>query len=78
MNFPGVNQTREGRLALDALRRGPPFIGGKDAHDIFSGETVVATHVRSIFLHKRHRSRHSFSFIRLRRSQVLIVFSGTL
>ena len=41
------------------------------------GHDVVASVFRSVLVHRAHRSRHSLSFIRLRRSQVRIVFSGT-
>ena len=76
MHFPAVDKARESLLGLDAQRRLAPLVRRQDAQNVFGGDDVVASAVRSHVVHEAHRSRHSFSFIRLRRSHVLIVFSG--
>ena len=53
------------------------LLGGEHAKNVFGSEQIVAAVVRSAMFRQAHRSRHSLSFIRLRRSQVRIVFSGT-
>ena len=77
-NLPGIDFAGECGIGIDARGSLTPLGIRQDAENIFGGEHVLA----SVLFHVpvvgwRHRSRHSLSFSRLRRSQVRIVLSGT-
>ena len=65
-------------VSSGAPRRRDPLIRGQHAQNVFGGDDVVAFRLWSCVVDGCHLSRHSLSFIRLRRSQVRIVFNGTL
>ena len=78
MDFPFVDELRKGGIVVDAARGRDPLVRRQHAQNILGRDEVVAAEFRFVVVHGSHLSRHSLSFIRLRRSHVRIVFSGTL
>ena len=68
--------TADKPITLTAQTPGKVVIAGKSNLRV-GGKHLVALPFLLEFVPGAHRSRHSFSFIRLRRSQVRIVLSGT-
>ncbi|MNL72160.1 hypothetical protein D3C87_1974230 [compost metagenome] len=72
-----MDDSREIAVAAHALLDRAAGIGVEHTDHIFAGEHFVVRTVSLALVWRRHRSKHSLNFNRLRRNQVRIVFSGT-